>query len=132
METEYHYTIGTDPDLVIYFDTSNGNCQFTRTLTGPDAPVENRWGITPSETLPWTYTPEDAALDSTYYIVIWEFAVASVTISTDNIELEGNYTFTYTVDADDYQDGYTVDFTVYIWDNPCVPGIDESFSGLDE
>ena len=27
---------------------------------------------------------------------------AIATFSTDNIELEGNYTFTYTVPADDY------------------------------
>ena len=101
-------------------------------MTGPETPVENRWGITPSETLPWTYAAENVALHSTYYIVDWVYAVARVTISTDNIELEGNYTFTYTVDADSYQDGYTVDFTVYIWDNPCVPGIDETFSVMDE
>jgi hypothetical protein len=46
--------------------------------------------------------------------------------------VEGDYTFTYEVPADANQNGYTVDFTLWVWDNPCVPDIDESFSVLDE
>ena len=72
-------------------------------MTGPVAPAENRWGILPAETLPWTYNPEVLVVNSAIPNLVESVTSnAQAIFSTDNIELEGNYTFTYTVPADDY------------------------------
>ena len=136
--THYLYDLG-DPapsDLTIDFPVSNGNCTFESTFTGPADTDTNRWGFVPTNPITFTYTPEDLTIDSNMpklYSSLNSDAQFVFNAGGENgiadMELEGNWTFTYEVTgvsgvATIADETFTHTFTLEIIDNPCVPDMD--------